>query len=671
MRAVRSVLGQRNLSLELIIVDDASVDGTAALILEIMREDPRVSCVKHSTNIGLPAVSEFEAYQYSRGEFIAFAFDDDEFLPDALSQLLAAARSSAAMFVYGYVDIHLLDATTRQPAIISNFGLGGSPQTMLHSHNFISNNAVLVHRDVLGDVGLYDPHIAIARLCDWDLWCRIAASYELLAVDVSVGRIDGPMRGESLGNTYGVELWLANEWMHLPRNEALRPVNFAHYDVLAVPKELSKQSADAVVAIQATFRSKSWHSLAVHALKTDFFNIIQGSVVVVVASYDASITLSFDRLPAVIRARLRVIVYQQWLGTLPEELIGASAIVVARDLFGMGAVIEFARQLQIPHYYFVDDNLLVLADLEEFRLDYAAYKLDAVRSALQGFSGVLVSTPSLQSYFLDENLHQQVVVLPPAESTLSSRASPLLPIAQSQRLKLAFIGGGHRGDVFLQFVVPTLVTLSATYMLELHLVGDSNAPQIARIVDALAGHAPQITLVVSPFQYDLDGLLRFLRNLGVSILLHPGEPHVNGKFKTLNVLLNAKQIGAIPILSAVEPYLAIRDLGVAHVVENTEAAWQNALRRCAGSSQQPMFDQLDEFCAREYSSAASGAVMVKILEIHPPVTQVVRDARFRRAMAEQKAVNQRLNAQLVSRRFVVKRAVKMIWDAVLGKLRLR
>lgn len=671
IRAVRSVLVQCDVSLELIIVDDASVDGTAALVSALMQQDPRVSCLKHPVNIGLPAISEFEAYQKARGEFIAFAFDDDEFLPDALSQLLAAARTNKAKFVYGYVDIHLPDATTQQPAVLRNFGRGGSAQTMLHSHNFISNNAVLVHCDVLEDIGLYDPHIAIARLCDWDLWCRIAQSYELLAVDVAVGRIDGPMRGESLGNTYGVELWLANEWMHLPRNQALRPANFAQYDVLAAPSALSAESTQTIAAIKLVFQSKLWHPPAVTSIDTGTFGTFQGSIAVLVSSYDASITLCFDRLPVVVRARLRVLVYQQWQGTLPEELVGASAIIIARDLFGLESAIAQAKQLQIPHYYFIDDNLVALAGLSAFQVEYGAFEAEAVRAALQSFAGVLVSTAALQSYFLNEKLHHQVALLPPIELGRGAVGLGRQAATRQEHLKLAFIGGSHRADALARYVVPALVALAVTHTIELYLVGDREAPQLASVIVGLAAHVSRVRVVLKPFNYDLDSVLRELRLQEVSILLHPGEPHINGKFKTLNVLLNAKQIGAVPILSAVEPYLAIRDLGVAHVVENTEAAWLRALQACVASSQQCMLDKLDEFCTREFSGAASEAVMTKILEAHPPVTQVVRDARFRRAMAEQKAINRQINAQLLSRRFVVKRAIKMVWEAVLTKLRLR
>ena len=56
-----------------IVVDDASVDSTAAVIEEVMRLDGRVSVIRHERNIGLPAVSEYEAFRHARGEFLAFA----------------------------------------------------------------------------------------------------------------------------------------------------------------------------------------------------------------------------------------------------------------------------------------------------------------------------------------------------------------------------------------------------------------------------------------------------------------------------------------------------------------------------------------------------------------------------------------------------------------------
>ena len=114
LRSARSVLEQSLAELELIIVDDASTDGTAGQIAELMARDERVSLLRHPRNVGLPAVSEYEAFRKARAEYLAFAFDDDEFCPGALAELLAAATAGGRAMVHGYVKLFVRDAATRR-----------------------------------------------------------------------------------------------------------------------------------------------------------------------------------------------------------------------------------------------------------------------------------------------------------------------------------------------------------------------------------------------------------------------------------------------------------------------------------------------------------------------------------------------------------------------------
>ena len=87
-KAVQSVLNQTFNDLELIIIDDASTDGTKDLIEYFMKIDSRVHCIKHKQNIGLPAISEYEGYIKARGEYIAFIFDDNEWEKDYISKTI-------------------------------------------------------------------------------------------------------------------------------------------------------------------------------------------------------------------------------------------------------------------------------------------------------------------------------------------------------------------------------------------------------------------------------------------------------------------------------------------------------------------------------------------------------------------------------------------------------
>src|SRR2546423_7953058 len=103
LKAANSILGQSLRDLELIIIDDGSTDGTAEQIASLMAADKRVSCLRHPSNIGLPAISEYEAFMRARSDYIAFGFDDFIFEPDALSNLVVFPLTSPRSVVHGYV----------------------------------------------------------------------------------------------------------------------------------------------------------------------------------------------------------------------------------------------------------------------------------------------------------------------------------------------------------------------------------------------------------------------------------------------------------------------------------------------------------------------------------------------------------------------------------------
>ena len=109
LEAAHSILSQTFRDLELIIVDDASTDGTHEQILSLMDTDSRISCIRHRRNVGLPAISEYEGFVKSRGEYIAFAFDDDIFEADAIESLHRHLISNRYDFVYGNVNMMVND----------------------------------------------------------------------------------------------------------------------------------------------------------------------------------------------------------------------------------------------------------------------------------------------------------------------------------------------------------------------------------------------------------------------------------------------------------------------------------------------------------------------------------------------------------------------------------
>lgn len=80
-RAVRSVLNQSYGGLEVLVVDDGSVDDTEQILSGM--SDDRIRYIKQPHNMGAPAAKNRGVLE-ARGEYVAFLDSDDEYLPHKL-----------------------------------------------------------------------------------------------------------------------------------------------------------------------------------------------------------------------------------------------------------------------------------------------------------------------------------------------------------------------------------------------------------------------------------------------------------------------------------------------------------------------------------------------------------------------------------------------------------
>ena len=131
LEAIDSVLSQSFRDLELIVVDDGSTDGTAAVVERRAAEDARVRPIRQH-NSGRPSVPRNRGIREARGEIVAFLDGDDWFLPDRLSAVVEIFDS------WPDVDIVLNDLLSCDDAgrpssrtYLQRFGFPGSARDVL------------------------------------------------------------------------------------------------------------------------------------------------------------------------------------------------------------------------------------------------------------------------------------------------------------------------------------------------------------------------------------------------------------------------------------------------------------------------------------------------------------------------------------------------------------
>ncbi|MDR0892705.1 MAG: glycosyltransferase [Mediterranea sp.] len=110
---LESVINQTYQELEIIVVNDGSIDGSADAIGAYMRRDNRIMCI-NKTNGGLPSARK-SGVDKATGKYIQHLDGDDALMPDAIERLVACAEATgadlvAAPFYYQYPDGRLVNS---------------------------------------------------------------------------------------------------------------------------------------------------------------------------------------------------------------------------------------------------------------------------------------------------------------------------------------------------------------------------------------------------------------------------------------------------------------------------------------------------------------------------------------------------------------------------------
>ncbi|MBV9448234.1 MAG: glycosyltransferase [Streptosporangiaceae bacterium] len=196
---ITSVLDeQKGVDVRVLIIDDASPDGSAEVARKIAARDSRVEVIAHATNKGHIATYNEGLLEWADGDYTVLISADDRFTPGALGRArdLLDARPDVG-FVYGH-PLWFKNGAPLPKARTEPQGWSVWPghwwlERRFHSiHNLISTQTVVVRTSLQRRVGGYDPQLPHAG--DMEMWMRLAANADvgyLRGVDQAYYRIHG------------------------------------------------------------------------------------------------------------------------------------------------------------------------------------------------------------------------------------------------------------------------------------------------------------------------------------------------------------------------------------------------------------------------------------------------------------------------------------------------
>ncbi len=194
--AVASVKAQTYRDLEILVVDDASTDGT----IEALAEWPEVTVLRHPSRRGVSAARNTGAAA-ARGEWLAFLDSDDLWLPEKLARQIFLLEGRPELLICQTEETWVrrgvrVNKPRRHRKVAGRIFLPSLARCM------ISPSAVILHRRLLADHGGFDETLPAAE--DYDLWLRLTWRYE-------VGLVDEPLvikRGghpDQLSGQWGID----------------------------------------------------------------------------------------------------------------------------------------------------------------------------------------------------------------------------------------------------------------------------------------------------------------------------------------------------------------------------------------------------------------------------------------------------------------------------------
>ncbi|WP_409159193.1 glycosyltransferase [Pectobacterium sp. B2J-2] len=170
-RAIDSVFKQDYPNFELLVCDDASIDGTREYVESLVNKEPRVVYLRNEKNEGACVVRNMGIFN-ATGEFITGLDDDDEFTSNRISFFVNNWSENLSFICCNFIE-KFSNGKEKIYYKDDELYIEKKYNDLLFCN--IASNQIFTKTRNLREIGGFD--IRVKRLQDWDTWLRLSFKY--------------------------------------------------------------------------------------------------------------------------------------------------------------------------------------------------------------------------------------------------------------------------------------------------------------------------------------------------------------------------------------------------------------------------------------------------------------------------------------------------------------
>jgi glycosyltransferase involved in cell wall biosynthesis len=173
-RSVDSVLSQKGVSFEVLLIDDGSTDETKRMAEEISQRAPHFRYF-YESNQG-PSAARNLGIRESKSAYLAFLDSDDEWLPGKLKAQLEFFKQNPDYLIGQTEEIWIRNGVRVNP-MKKHQKFGGAIFEKCLPLSIVSPSCVMMKREFFDRVGFFDETLPACE--DYDLWLRASARHPI------------------------------------------------------------------------------------------------------------------------------------------------------------------------------------------------------------------------------------------------------------------------------------------------------------------------------------------------------------------------------------------------------------------------------------------------------------------------------------------------------------